>query len=68
LTSILVTALFWNQASLVNLLLGGSGIGTLAGVASALVMGVQEPPGTTDSTNTREKEAAVKAGIVKPGE
>lgn len=64
----LVTALFWNQASLANLILGGSGIGTMAGVASALVMSMQEAPGTTDSTDTREKEAAIKAGIVKPGE
>jgi hypothetical protein len=68
LTSILVTALFWNQATLANLLLGGSGIGTMAGVASAVLMGMQEPDGTTDSTDTREKEAAVKAGVVKPGE
>jgi hypothetical protein len=40
----------------------------MAGVASALVMGMQEPAGATDSTDTREKEAAVKAGVVRPGE
>ncbi|PVF98182.1 hypothetical protein CPB86DRAFT_705527 [Serendipita vermifera] len=68
LTSILVTAMFWNHASLVNLLLGGSGIGTIAGVASALAMDLQEDPVSTSSTNTREKDAAIKAGIVKPGE
>ncbi|KIM32167.1 hypothetical protein M408DRAFT_326821 [Serendipita vermifera MAFF 305830] len=68
LTAVLVTAMFWNHASLINLVLGGSGIGTIAGVASALVMSQQEAPGVTDSTDTREKEAAVRAGIVKPGE
>lgn len=68
ITSLLVTGLWWNHASFVNLILGGSGIGTIAGVAAALTMDLQEPPGTSDSTNTREKEAAVKAGIVKPGE
>jgi hypothetical protein len=68
LTAILITGLFWNQASLINLLAGGGGIGTIAGVASAVVMNSQDPPGTIDSTNTREKEAAVKAGIVRPDE
>ncbi|KAG8790883.1 hypothetical protein FRC16_000683 [Serendipita sp. 398] len=68
LTSVLITALFWNKAPLVDLILGGSGIGTITGVASAVAMAWNEPPGAMDSTDTREKEAAVKAGIVKPGE
>ena len=64
----MVTGLWWNHASIINLILGGSGIGTIAGVAGALVMDFQEPPGTSDSTNTREKEAAIRAGIVQQGE
>lgn len=68
LTAVLVTALFWNQASKLNLFLGGGGIGTIAGVASAATMSYRESPGTTDSTDTVEKEAAIKRGLVRPDE
>jgi hypothetical protein len=80
--AVLTPALFWNQTTLINLVLGGWGLGTIAGVASAQLMSAQEPPGVAsaqlmsaqeppgaaDSTNTFEKEAAIKAGVVKPGE
>ena len=69
LTGVLFPAVFWYQARLFNLVLGGAALGTVAGVASDMLMQVSNAPQTTNErTNPPEKEAAIQAGFVKPTE
>jgi hypothetical protein len=69
LTGVIFPAVFWYQARLYNLVLGGAALGTVAGVSSDMLMKVSNVPQTTNERdNTVEKEAAIKAGYVKHDE
>lgn len=69
LTGVLFPAVFWYQARLFNLVLGGAALGTVAGVTSDMLMKVSNASQTTNErNNTLEKEAAIQAGFVKPNE
>ena len=69
LTGVIFPAVFWYQARLYNLVLGGAALGTVAGVTSDMLMKVSNAPETTnDRNNTVEKEAAIQAGFVKSNE
>lgn len=68
LTGILVPAVFWYQAPVLDLVLGGGALGAAAGVVSDFLVVWNEDPATAKDTNTPEKAAAVHAGVVKPDE
>ena len=69
ITGVIFPAVFWYQARLYNLVLGGAALGTVAGVTSDMLMKVSNVPQTTNErNNTVEKEAGIQAGFIKPNE
>ena len=67
LTGVLFPVVFWYQGRLYNLVLLGAHFGTVAGVTSDTLIKMSSAPQTTNlRNNTREKEAAIQVGFVKP--